>query len=167
MNFKRYFIVGDKMMCFLPRTASTSLLTLIQDKYYPERKCMVKLPIHFRIPSRLDRGKYELVSVIRHPVERFISGCAQKGWTIEEGIEILKKEKIDIHIRPQYLFFSDKNPTKLFKFPDEIDKLAEYLGLPTPVPKLNVSKSKLTPTEEQIIWLNEFYIKDFELFNNI
>lgn len=167
MDFKRYFIVKDKMMCFIPRTASTSLLTLIEDKYYPERKRLKKLPIHYRIRTSMDRGKYELVSMIRNPVDRFLSGCGRKGWSVSEGIEKLKKDKIDIHIRPQYTFLSEKNETKLFLFPDEIDKLAEYLDLPTPVPTLNSCNTKPTPTNEELVWLNEYYKKDFELINNL
>jgi hypothetical protein len=164
---KRYFIVGDKLMCFIPRTASTSLLTLIEEKYYPRLKHIDNVTLHFKIPSVIDDGKRELVAVIRNPVERFLSGCARKKWTIEYGIEELKKDSPDFHIRAQYTFLSEKRETKFFKFPDQIDEIANYLGLPTPVPKLNVSSSKPIPTDEQLAWLTEYYKKDFDLLNRI
>jgi hypothetical protein len=162
---KRYFIVGDKLMCFIPRTASTALLSLIEDKYYPQLKNIKDITPHFKIPSIIDDGKHELVSVIRNPIDRFVSGCARKNWTIEEGITELKKEVPDFHIRPQYTFLSENRETKLFKFPEQIDELASYLGLPIPVPKINVSSSKSTPNTRQLEWLTDYYKKDFELFN--
>lgn len=162
---KQYFKVGNKLMCFIPRTASTSLLTIIQEKYYPRLKNIENVTLHFKIPSIADDGKSELVAVIRDPIDRFLSGCARKKWSIDEGIAELKKDKPDFHIRPQYTFLSEQRPTKLFKFPNQIDELASYLGLPTPVPKLNSSKSKDTPNVEQLNWLIEYYKKDFELLN--
>lgn len=164
MTLKRYFIVGDKLMCFIPRTASTSLLTLIQEKYYPRLEKVKNVTLHFKIPSVIDDGKRELVAVIRDPIDRFLSGCARKNWTVEQGIEELKKEVPDLHIRPQISFLSEKRETKLFKFPDQIDEIAEYLGLSTPVPRKNVSKSKPAPTLEQIDWLTEYYAEDFKLW---
>lgn len=162
---KQYFMVGEKLMCFIPRTASTSLLTLIQEKYYPQLQHIDNVTLHFKIPSIIDDGKRELVAVIRNPVERFLSGCARKKWTVEEGITELKKENPDFHIRPQYTFLSEKRETKFFKFPTQIDEIATYLGLPTPVPMKNVSTSKPVPTDTQLEWLNSYYQKDFELFN--
>ena len=159
---KRYFIVGDKLLCFIPRTASTSLLTLIQEKYYPSLK-NVDITLHFKISSIVDDGKSELLAVIRNPIDRFLSGCARKKWTVEQGIEELKKESPDFHIRAQYTFLSERRPTKIFKFPEQIDELATYLGLPTPVPRLNGSESKPVPTAEQLEWLTTYYQKDFDL----
>ena len=167
MSLKRYFLVGDKLMCFIPRTASTSLLSLIQDKYYPYLKKIDNVTLHFKIPSIVDDGKKELISVLRNPVDRFLSGCARKKWTVAEGIEELKNDNPDFHIRAQYTFLSEDRPTKFFKFPNQIDEIASYLGLPTPVPIKNASITKPIPTDEQLIWLNEYYKKDFELFNEI
>jgi len=163
---KRYFIVGDKLLCFIPRTASTSLLTLIQEKFYPLLKRIENVTLHFKIPSIIDDGQRELVSVIRNPIDRFLSGCSRKKWTIEYGIEELKKDNPDFHIRAQYTFLSDNRETKLFKFPEQIDELASYLGLPTPVPKLNVSIEKPVPTTEQLEWLTIYYKKDFDLLTS-
>jgi hypothetical protein len=160
---KRYYIVGDKLLCFIPRTGSTSLLTIIQDKHYPNQK--TDIDIHFSTPSIIDDGKSELVSMFRNPIERFVSGCAQLKWSIERGIEELKKPIIDVHIRPQYTFLSEQRPTKLFKFPDQLTECAVYLGLESPLPHLKKSISKPELTEEQTAYLIEFYAKDLELFN--
>ena len=167
MNLKRYFKVGDKLLCFIPRTASTSLLTLIQEKYYPFLAKIDNVTLHFKIPSIVDDNKSELLAVLRNPIDRFLSGCARKNWTVTQGIEELKKDNVDLHIRPQSSFLSEDRSTKFFKFPDQIDELATYLGLPTPVPRKNISKSKPIPNNEELIWLTEYYKKDFELFNSI
>ena len=167
MNLKRYFKVGDKLLCFIPRTASTSLLTLIQTKHYPFLEKIDNVTLHFKIPSIVDDGKSELLAVVRNPIDRFLSGCARKNWTVEQGILELQKENVDIHIRPQYTFLSEDRPTKLFLFPNQVDEVASYLGLPTPVPKKNVSKTKPIPTQEQLTWLTEYYKKDFDLINSI
>jgi hypothetical protein len=166
-QLQRYFVVGDKLLCFIPRTGSTSLLKLIEDKHYPNSHKGMGITPHFRIPSIIDNHKSEMCAMFRNPIERFISGCTQTGRTIAEGIEELKKEQVDIHIRPQCTYLSELRETKLFKFPEQINDCAEWLGLPTPVPMLNVSKKKPEATKEQIEWLNEYYAKDFELFNKL
>jgi hypothetical protein len=163
---KRYYIVGDKLLCFIPRTGSTSLLKLIEAKHYPKHKG-IDVDIHWRTPSIIDNHKSELVSMFRDPIERFISGCAQTGRTVEQGIEELKKSNIDIHIRPQYTYLSELRPTKLFRFPEQLNECAEYIGLPTPIPHENKSKNKPEVTEEQLTWLKEYYIRDLEIFNNL
>ena len=162
MMLKRYYIVGEKLFCFIPRTGTTSLLQLIEEKYYPRNKD-IAIDIHFKTPSIIDDGKKELVAVIRDPIDRFLSGCARREFTVEQGIEELKKEQPDIHIRSQYTFLSENRPTKFFRFPDELDACAEYLGLSTPIPHLNKMEVKSVPTDEQIVWLTEYYKKDFEL----
>ena len=166
-QLKRYFVVGDKLLCFIPRTGSTSLLKLIEDKHYPNSLKGMGITPHFRIPSIIDDHKSPMCAMFRNPIERFISGCAQTGRTVAEGIDELQNERVDIHIRPQYTYLSELRETKLFKFPEQLDECAEWLGLPTPVPTLNVSKTKPEATEEQIKWLTEYYKKDFELFNII
>lgn len=166
MSLKRYFKVGDKLLCFIPRTASTSLLTLIQQKHYPFSE-RINIALHFKIPSIIDDGKSELLAVVRNPIDRFLSGCSRKKWTVAQGIEELKKEKIDIHIRPQYTFLSENRPTKLFLFPSQIDEVATYLELPTPVPRKNVSKEKPIATQEELDWLTEFYQRDFDLISSL
>jgi hypothetical protein len=162
---KQYFIVGEKLLCFIPRTGSTSLLKLIEDKHYPFMR-NVKVAPQFRIPSRPDDGKSELVSMIREPLSRFLSGCAQKGYTVEQGIAELQKPRVDIHIRSQYTFLSEKRETKLFRFPDELTACAEYLNLPTPIPHLNVSVTKPELTPEQEAWLNQYYHIDLKLWED-
>jgi hypothetical protein len=166
-QLKRYFIVGGKLLCFIPRTGSTSLLKLIETKHYPYLSNIKGITPHFKTPSIIDDHKSELVSMFRCPIERFISGCAQKKWNVAEGIAELKKEIVDIHIRPQNTFLSDNRPTKLFRFPEQLDACAAYLGLPTPIPHLNKSKVKPTASAEELAWLTEYYKKDLEIFNSI
>lgn len=166
---KRYFVVGDKLLCFIPRTGSTALLKLIIDKYYPHLNRVKGITPHFKVPSVIDtqNNTRELVAMLRDPVERFESGCAQKKWTLDEGLVELQKERVDIHIRPQSSFLSDIHETKLFKFPDEIDKCAEYLGLPTPVPQINVSKEKEKATNEQKSIVEQVCINDKVKFDKL
>lgn len=166
-ELKRYFVVGGKLLCFIPRTGSTSLLKLIEEKHYPKAPKGIGVSPHFRTPSIIDDRKSPMCAMFRNPIERFISGCAQTKRTIEEGIEELKKERVDIHIRHQHSYLSELRETKLFKFPDQINDCAEWLELPTPVPTINVSKSKPVATQEQLVWLTEYYKKDLEIFNSL
>ena len=166
-QLKRYFVVGDKLLCFIPRTGSTSLLKLIEDKHYPNSPKGIGISPHFRIPSIIDDRKSPMCAMFRNPIDRFISGCTQTKRTLDEGIKELQNERVDIHIRHQHSYLSDLRETKLFKFPDQIDACAEWLGLPTPVPTLNVSKKKPKATKEQLEWLTEYYKKDLEIFNTL
>ena len=164
-QLKRYFVVGDKLLCFIPRTGSTSLLKLIEDKHYPNSAKGMGITPHFRIRSIIDDHKSPMCAMFRDPIQRFISGCAQTNRTIAEGIVELQNERVDIHIRSQHSYLSELRETKLFKFPDQIDECAQWLELPTPVPTLNVSKEKPVATEEEIAWLREYYKRDIEIFN--
>jgi hypothetical protein len=167
-QLKRYFVVGDKLLCFIPRTGSTSLLKLIEDKHYPNSHKGMGITPHFRITSIIDDHKSPMCAMIRNPIDRFISGCTQTKRTVAEGIEELQKPQVDIHIRPQYTYLSELRETKLFKFPEQIDECAEWLGLPTPVPLINKSvRKKPKATKEELEWLNEYYKKDFEIYNTL
>ena len=55
---------------------------------------------------------------------------------------------------------------KYFLFPEQIDECANWLGLETPVPKLNEEESKKKPslTDNQIKMIVEKYHNDNELY---
>lgn len=108
----------------------------------------------------------DLCCLVRDPVERFRSACARQQKTVEEGLELIEK---DVHfwtLESMGLLAEEINH---FRFPDQIDDCAQWLGLETPVPILNeeLEEDKPVLTEEQKILIREAYSSDVELWESL
>jgi hypothetical protein len=106
----------------------------------------------------------DLCCLVRNPVDRFRSACARQGVTVEEG---LKLKEYDVH------FWSLEDMGLLaegvthFKFPEEINLCAEFLGLPTPVPQMNQEINKPVLTGGQIELIKEQYRNDNLIYTKL
>lgn len=114
-------------------------------------------------PEELPDG---LCCLVRDPVERFRSACARQQVTVEEG---LARTESDVHFWPLEFMGLLENGVTYFRFPDQLDACAEWLGLETPVPQLNEepesSKPKLTPEQEQQV--RQTYAADIALWESL
>jgi hypothetical protein len=117
-------------------------------------------------PLELDEQPVGLCCMVRDPVERFRSSCARQKVSVEEG---LMRSEWDVH----FWTLSDmgllQKDVTYFRFPDQLNDCAEWLGLPTPVPQLNEEAEELKPdlTPEQEVLVREIYADDIVLWESL
>jgi hypothetical protein len=102
--------------------------------------------------------------MVRDPIERFKSACARRNKTVEEGL--LEDEVHFWSIESMGLL---NDSIKYFLFPEQIDECSYWLGLPTPVPRVNEEKDEKKPvlTEEQLELVTKQYYNDNELYQKL
>ena len=117
-------------------------------------------------PLQEDEPADGLCCLVRDPVERFRSACARRKTTVDEGLQLLQG---DVHFWPLSDMGLLADGVKHFKFPEQIDACAEWLGLPTPIPQLNAEaedgKPLLTPEQEARV--RELYAADISLWESL
>ena len=140
----------------------------------------------YKFKDKLDVNfdNIKIFSVVRNPYDRIMSDLfwwkkIEKDFTSEEVYNVIKnqyldKDNLDNHNMPQYKFITDNNcelikNIKLFKtetLNESNDELNNFLGFNINIKKKDVNKdySKYL-NKESIYLINNFYKKDFELFN--
>jgi hypothetical protein len=117
-------------------------------------------------PLQDNEPAYGLCCLVRDPVERFRSACARQKKSVDEGLESLAA---DVHFWPLSDMGLLADGVKHFRFPDQINACAEWLGLETPVPAMNEEpeESKPTLTPEQEARVREIYADDITLWESL
>lgn len=140
----------------------------------------------YKYQNRLDISfdNIKIFSVVRNPYDRIISDLfhweiINKNYTSEQVCDVIKKyylEKpyLDNHNEAQYKFLVDENGElikniKIFKtetLNESNDELNRFLGFDINIKQPNVNKNySMYLNKESIFLINEYYKKDFELFN--
>lgn len=114
-------------------------------------------------PLERDEPPVGLCCMVRDPIERFRSSCARQQLTVEQG---LKQTEGDVHFWPLSHMGLIQEGVQYFRFPDQLNACAEWLGLPTPVPQLNAEADEGKPvlTAEQEAAVRELYADDVALW---
>jgi len=97
--------------------------------------------------------------VIRNPVERFRSMCAHRPErTLEEHLDA-----------PIYGPLPQGTFDRYFRFEDQLDDAAEWLGLPMPLPQEDATDEAAKPvlTPEQEARVREIYAADIALWESL
>lgn len=117
--------------------------------------------------------------VVREPVDKFRSACSMsrigKGgrMSVDEKLTELESGEMgrDGHFHPQSRFVDLGIPLHLYRLED-IDKMAEDVGLSLPLPRVNASgtivkfpKPDLTPKQEERV--RKIYAEDIELYESM
>lgn len=107
-----------------------------------------------------------LCCMVRDPVERFRSSCARQGVSADEGLQLTT---YDGHFWSLELMGLLATGVTHFRFPDQLDACAEWLGLTTPVPQLNEEADAGKPilTAEQEARVREIYADDIALWESL
>ena len=167
---KEWKRVGENSLFVAPRTASTAIFNAVLEKYYPlENQEKIK---NNHKPHRYIPGGNEPIGkayvFMREPVDRFKSACARIGLTAEQGI-VNAVQPADIHFVTVVSSLEGhlNDDFKFYKFPDDINLLAQDLGLDTPIEQENASLEsvKIILTEKQENRVKEIYKEDIDFFN--
>ena len=148
---------GSKGIALVTRSGSYSLFKNILSKYYPnlpqdEKDRPVLIDNNRWHPvmnlqnivdmSGNDVSDLEFAVMVRNPIERFRSSCARKQCSPTEGLTTMQE---DVHFWSMESMGLLNDKIKYFLFPEQIDECAIWLGLPTPVPRLNEEKDSKKP----------------------
>jgi len=164
-------IYNDKALALVTRSSSHALMNLMlpsdHEPYLPEGMQPPWHPIMNLRGHDLRNGfpDQPVACLVRDPVERFRSACARRNKSVEEGLELLST---DVHFWPLADMGLLAGVTH-FRFPDQIDACAEWLGLPTPVPPLNQESEDGKPvlTAEQTAAIRQAYAADVALWESL
>jgi len=161
----------------------------IQTKLHlPEGRDVETEQHHSLVPKRFNPDR-PVALLVREPVSRFKSALSfmhlenevdkvldaiinEDTQTVLNGVGIPSNARFplvaNIHLRHQYRLLHDVNEAQLFRMPDQIDECAEWLGLETPLVRINESRfPKPELTEDQIDRVKLYYKKDIELWESI
>jgi len=117
-------------------------------------------------PLQADEPAEGLCCMVRDPVERFRSACARQAVSVEEGLARLDS---DVHFWSLNHMGLLADGVAHFRFPDQIDACASWLGLSTPVPSLNAEaeEGKPTLTAEEEAAVRAAYADDVALWESL
>jgi len=119
-----------------------------------------------------------ILLLVREPVDRFVSAVAHLQIDPEVTISALESNgkmvfqklprnaRNDTHLLPQHIY--NGPDTKLYKFPDDLEKLCRDANLDWPLPRVNEGKyTKPVLTEEQIKRVEAYYAEDMKIWNSM
>ena len=191
----KYFIAGEKLLAFNAKCATSSFCWGIIKKYYPDILNMLvnetaypagktaANSMHHRWVPKRHNPSLPVALVVREPVSRFLSAAAfmriNQNYTVDQIIDELYSEAgnvnvgqsrnlaANIHMLPQTRFYDAQDIT-YFRFSDQIDEAAAWLGLDTPLEIINEgSVEKPTLNASQVEKIQNYYAKDLELWRSL
>jgi len=152
---------NGRAVLMTPRSGSHSLSRAALIHYWPE--LWIKGDDHPAALLPFDEGwggsNQNVAIVVRNPVERFRSMCAHRPErTLEEHLDA-----------PVYGPLPQGNFARYFRFEDQLNEAAEWLGLPTPLPQEDATEEadKPTLTPEQEARVREIYADDIALWESL
>jgi hypothetical protein len=144
-----------------PRSGSHSLAVAALQSFWPDAEITDGQHPANSFPSdeNWDGSQTQVALIVRNPVERFRSMCAHRpSRTVDEHLE-----------SPAYGPLPQGNFARYFRFEDQLNEAAEWLGLPTPLPHEDATSEadKPTLTPEQEARVREIYAVDIALWESL
>jgi hypothetical protein len=142
-----------------PRSASHSFAFMAMQTFWPNITIGINHPsIYFGVEEWWNGTNKNIGIILRNPIERFRSMCAHKpDKTLEE------------HLNQPIYGPLPKGDFKYFLFENQLEECAEWLGLPSPLPKINdsIESNKPILTTEQEAIVRKIYMDDIILWNKL
>lgn len=150
-------------LALTPRSGSHSLCVAALDSFWPDAERIVFGHPAAGLPNQEDypadaAAAAEVAMVVRNPIERFRSMCAHKpNKTIQEHLD-----------SPVYGPLPTP-PAKLFRFEDQLQECADWLGVTVPLPQIDPTEPTAKPnlTAEQEARVREIYAADIALWESL
>ena len=155
---------------------------------FPNGRNLENQQLHQFVPMRVNPDRPVAV-LLREPVSRFRSalGYMNLGHAVDEVLRIMVEETgegvangngvligrrqplaANVHLAPQTRFEADEADITYFTMPNQVDECAEWLGLETPLPRINETKyTKPDLTQEQLAKVQAYYRKDIDLWESL
>lgn len=181
-----YYETPDYCVAHNPKVGCTSFAKAIVDAYYPDisktildtspQFCGAKYII---CCPKTSNPLKQVVCLIRNPIDRFVSALMQTKLDPNQAIDCLIKNKYyhfpenskpkklreDGHFREQSKLVT--KDTILFRFPEDIEKMAQFIGIKFKMPHLNKSNNKIELTKYQKDFVHFYYYNDFVLYQSV
>jgi len=153
--------ITNNAVMLIPRNGSHSLAISAMRTFWPDIAISDEShPATFFGEEEWWNGANQNVAiVVRNPIERFRSMCAHRPQkTLEEHLD-----------NPVYGPLPSGNFVRYFRFEDQLNEAATWLGLPTPLPKEDATDEANKPilTIEQEIKVREIYANDIKLWESL
>ena len=149
--------VTGNCVLLTPRSGSHSLARAALTAWYPDAPPPEGHPAQ-SLPVIIDWPDCPVAIIVRNPVERFRSMCAHRHLDVDEQLA-----------SPMYGPLPQGDFVRYFRFENELDAAAEWLGLPTPLPQEDATDPALKPslTPEQEARVREIYAADIALWESL
>ena len=157
-NVLRSPVTGNAVV-LTPRSGSHSLAAAALAAWYPDVIAPEGKHPAGSLPPEAWNGEAGLGLIVRNPVERFRSMCAHRPErTLEEHLD-----------SPVYGPLPQGDFGRYFRFEDQLNEAAEWLGLPVPLPQEDATDEadKPTLTAEQEARVREIYADDIALWESL
>lgn len=156
----QYYVLDDCYIAKNPKVVSEGLGMSVSHSHGIEGA--EHMMYRFLAPTTETPDKRVLL-LMRDPVERFVSAAAQlKCGTVAEAFDDLEDE----HFIPQVAFTRSGQPTQIYRYPDELERLCDDAGIETP-PVTNKAVKKLSPTADDIARMRCVFPDDFKLWESL
>lgn len=149
-----------KAIYLTPRSGSHSLALSAMQTFWPDTVIENDHPsTQFGVEEWWDGTNLDVALVVRNPVERFRSMCAHRPQrTLEQHLN-----------QPVYGTLPSGNFVRYFRFEDQLNAAAEWLGLPIPLPQEDATSEADKPilTPEQEARVRQIYAADIALWESL
>jgi len=151
-------VTGNAVL-LTPRSGSHSLASAAITAWYPNTVVPDGQHPAGSLPPESWNGESGFGLIVRNPVERFRSMVAHRPWrTLEEHLDA-----------PAYGRLPKGTFARYFRFEDQLNEAAEWLGLPTPLPQEDATNEADKPmlTAEQEARVRGIYAEDIALWESL
>lgn len=155
---------GEHTFALNYKAASTAFVRAIVNQYYPEleEKANELIRPHRLLPKV---SPHNPVLIVRDPITRFPSACAQTDKGIDEAINEIKSLPVyNIHFWPTSRLLV--HGIKLYLYESDLQAACEHLGLES-LPLSNVSESLPELNQSQEEEVRKIYFDDIALHQSI